>query len=256
MKMRHAVITGAAEGIGRSLLEVFGSEGYALTGVDVNAGLAEQTRTELAQRGTPISFMLADLSRIEELDRLAEALAAGPDIDVLVHNAGINCVGPFASSDIAAQQQVLDVNLRAPLHLTAALLRANKLAPGSSLIFISSLSRFVSYPGASVYGAAKDGLASYARSLAVTLAPRGIHVMVVYPGPTRTAHAHKYSPDNRREAKRMAPEALAAAIYDAMEQRQRVLVPGPGNRIMAMAGRWLPGAAELVMRKTLYAKLA
>ena len=251
---RHVVVTGAAEGIGRALLEVFGAQGYTLTGVDVNAVRAAQTQQELAQHGQPVAFLQADLSQTDDLDRLAQRLAAGPAVDILVHNAGINCVGPFVSSDLDAQKSVLAVNLRAPLQLTAALLRAEKLAPGGSLIFISSLSRFVSYPGAAVYSASKDGLASYARSLAVALAPQDIHVLIVYPGPTRTAHARRYSPDNRREAQRMAPEALATAIYRAMTRRQRVLIPGFGNRLFALVGCWAPGLTEWVMRKTLFEK--
>jgi short-subunit dehydrogenase len=253
---RQAVITGAAEGIGRALAEAFARQGYAVTGIDVNAALAAQTEAELAGRGLQIRFLQADLSQPAELARLAAELSAGPAIDLLIHNAGINCVGPFATSDLAAQQRVLDVNLAAPLQLTAGLLAADKLAPGSSLVFISSLSRLVSYPGAAVYAASKDGLASYARSLAVALAPQGIHVLTVYPGPTRTAHARRYSPDNSREARRMPPEVLAAAVAQAVQRRQRVLIPGAGNKLFAIAGRWLPSLAEWAMAKTLWEKLA
>ena len=150
----------------------------------------------------------------------------------------------------------LNVNLAAPLELTAALLRAGKIAPGGSLVFISSLSRLLSYPGATVYAASKDGLASYARSLAVALAPQGIHVLTVYPGSTRTAHARRYSPDNSREARRMPPEVLASTVVRAVQRRQRVLIPGAGNKLFAAIGRWVPSLAEWVMKKTLWEKLA
>lgn len=252
---RHAVVTGAAEGIGRAVVEVLGTHGYAITGIDVNAALAAQTQQELVSRGLDLCFLRGDLSQMADVERLAAGLIAGPDIEVLVHNAGINWVGAFAQSDLTRQQAVLDVNLRAPLHLTAALLRADKVARGGTLVFISSLSRYVSYPGAAVYGASKDGLASYARSLSAALAPQGINVLVVYPGPTRTAHARRYSPDNRRKGRRMAPEALAAAIYRAIERRQRRLVPGFGNQVFGFVGRWLPAPVEWIMKKTLYDKL-
>jgi short-subunit dehydrogenase len=254
-KELHAVVTGAAEGIGRALAEAFAVQGYAVTGVDVNAILAGQTQAELAGRGLQIRFLQADLSQPADLTRLEAQLSAGPAIDLLIHNAGINCVGPFATSDLTAQQKVLDVNLAAPLQLTAALLRADKLAPGGSLVFVSSLSRLLSYPGASVYAASKDGLASYARSLAVALAPQGIHVLTVYPGPTRTAHARRYSPDNRREAQRMPPEALAAEVLRAVQRHQRVLVPGVGNQLFAVIGRWVPALTEWAMKKALWEKL-
>jgi short-subunit dehydrogenase len=252
---RHAVVTGAAEGIGRALVEVLGTHNYALTGVDVNAVRAAQTQAELSARGLPLNFIHADLGRLEDLNRLASVLIGGPPIDVLVNNAGISCVGAFARSDLARQQMVLDVNLRAPLHLTTALLHAGKIARGGTLVFISSLSHYTSYPGAAVYAAGKDALASYGRSLAVALAPQEIHVLVVYPGPTRTAHASRYSPDNRREARRMAPETLAASIHRAIERRQHRLIPGWGNRVTALLGQWLPAPVEWVMKQSLFAKL-
>ncbi|MEZ4606833.1 MAG: SDR family oxidoreductase [Deinococcales bacterium] len=63
------------------------------------------------------------------------------------------------------------------------MLATDKLSKGSSLIFISSLAHFVSYPSASSYAASKTGLAAYARSLRIQLAPQGIHVLTVFPSP-------------------------------------------------------------------------
>lgn len=251
----HAVVTGAAEGIGRALIETFGAHQYALTGVDVNVARAAQTQAELSAHGLAVRFIHADLGKPDDLSHLVAALIDGPPIDVLVNNAGISCVGAFAHSDLTRQQRVLDVNLRAPLHLTTALLHAGKIARGGTLVFISSLSHYASYPGAAVYAASKDALASYGRSLAVALAPEEIHVLVVYPGPTRTAHARRYSPDNRREAQRMAPEALAASIYRAVERRQQRLIPGWGNRVTALLGQWLPAPVEWMMKQSLFVKL-
>ena len=165
--MRHAVVTGAAEGIGRAVGEVLGAHGYALAGVDINAALAAQTQQAFVDRGLDVTFLLGDLGRPADLDRIATSLAAGPAIDVLVHSAGINCVGAFAQSDLARQQAVLDVNLRAPLHLTArCCVPAGWRTGGRSCLSLRSRT-MSSYPGAAVYGAGKDGLASYARSLSL-----------------------------------------------------------------------------------------
>ncbi|MBO9394514.1 SDR family NAD(P)-dependent oxidoreductase [Caldilinea sp.] len=253
--MKHAVITGAAEGIGYALAMELGMHGYFITGIDVNAARAEEAHRTLAAQGIHLQFLLGDLGAKDDLDRLISVLIAGPPIDLLVHNAGVNCVGAFADSDLQEQRRVLDVNVRAPLQLTAALLRAGRIGSGGGLIFISSLSHFVSYPGAAVYAASKDALASYARSLSVALASQNIHVMTVYPGPTRTAHARRYSPDNRREAQRMAPERLAAIVYRAYDRRRHTVIPGWGNRFIAELGRWLPGLTEQMMKKTLFDKL-
>jgi short-subunit dehydrogenase len=252
---RYAVVTGGAEGIGRALLGVLHAQEYGLAGIDVNAAAAAQAQAELSDGGAGVSFLHCDLGRTDDLAHTAALLLQGPDIDLLVHSAGINHVAPFAASDADRQLAVVDVNLRAPLQLTAALLQGDKIAHGATIVFISSLSRYVGYPGAAVYAATKDGLASYARSLAVALAPQGVRVLVVYPGPTRTAHARRYSPDNSREARRMAPDVVAMAIYRAVVRRQHTLIPGTPNRLAAALGRWLPWATDRVMKRTVFDKL-
>lgn len=251
----HCLITGAADGIGRALAQRFALAGYTITGVDVDVERAEQTRAALAVQGAPATFLRADLASATDIERLMAQLSDGPPIAVCIHCAGINAVGRFAGVELARQTTVLDVNLRAPLLLTAGLLRRRALAPRGTLVLIASLSVFVSYPGAAVYAASKDGMSAYARSLRVALAPDGGHVLAVYPGPTRTAHARRYSPDNRREQRRMPPEQLAALIFDAVQRRQRVLIPGAGNRLSAWIGRAAPRLTEWVMRKTILEKL-
>jgi len=187
--------------------------------------------------------------------RLVAHLATDKPIDCLIHCAGISAVGRFARTAMAEQGRVLDLNLRAPLLLTGGLLARQALAPGGTLVFIASLSCFTGYPGAAAYAASKDGVAAFARSLRVGLAASGLHVLTVYPGPTRTAHARRYSPDNRREARRMPPEVLAVRVLAAVRARQGILIPGLGNRLFALIGTVAPGLAESVMRKTVFEPL-
>jgi hypothetical protein len=172
-----------------------------------------------------------------------------------VHNAGVNAVGRFDALPWPEQRAVLEVNLAAPLVLTGALLRAGRIAPGGSLVFVSSLSRFVSYPGASVYAASKDGLAHLARSLRSALAQRGVHVLTVYPGPTRTEHARRHAPPGSREERRIDPAELAERVFRAVERRRDVLVPGLANLSFAAAGHVLPALAELAMKRAILDRL-
>ncbi len=251
----HCLITGAADGIGRALAFAFAGAGYRITGVDVDAERATATTAALRAQGATVEFLIANLGDAAEVAQVAAQVAAGPALSVVIHNAGINAVGSFAHLPLAKQSQVIDINLTAPLLLTAALLRAKKLAPGSSLAFIASLSHYVGYPGAAVYAASKDGLVAYARSLAVALAPKGIQLLTIFPGPTRTAHARRYSPDNRREQSRMPPEELARQILQAVQRRQRLLIPGVGNQLFAWAGWLLPSITEQLMRRMLLDKL-
>jgi short-subunit dehydrogenase len=243
---KHAVITGAADGIGRALAARALRDGYTVTGIDVDETKGAATA---AQLGEALTFIYTDLSDTTVIAPLAAQLQG---IDLLIHNAGINEVGYFANTDAARQDRVISLNLLAPMLLTQASLAANALNTGASLVFVSSLSRYVSYPGASVYAGTKDGLASYARSLAVGLPDH--HVMTVYPGPTRTVHARQASPDNSREDKRMLPEDLADYVLDGVAKRQRVVIPGAANWAFAAFGKLLPGVADGVMRRSLLEK--
>ncbi len=251
----HCVITGAADGIGRALALAFSAAGYVITGIDIDSERSMRTQAEIINRGGAARFLIADLSTSENVERVTAQLATRPPIDLLVHNAGINAVGAFDRQPLAPQFKVLDINLRAPLLLTAGLLRTDRLTPGGQIICLASLSTFVGYPGAAVYAASKDGVVSYARSLSVALAPEEINVLTVFPGPTRTEHARRYSPDNRRESSRMAPETLARHVVKASQRRRRTLAPGIGNRAFALFGRLAPRLTEQAMRKTIFDKL-
>ncbi len=252
--MSVCLITGAAGGIGRALALRFGRAGHEILGLDVDAEGAERTLDELRGAGIRASFLVGDLARELEVTRLLGELPEGP-LAVCIHNAGTNAVAPFERTDFEEQRRVVDLNLRAPMRLTAALLRMGSLASGSGLIFLSSLSHYVGYPGAAAYAASKDGLASYARSLRVALAGQNIGVLTVYPGPTRTSHARLHSPDNSREERRMDPVELAERIHQAFARGDRVLVPGGTNRLFAALGHWLPGLTDRSMKRGILDKL-
>jgi short-subunit dehydrogenase len=251
----EALITGAADGIGRALAERCADTGYSIRGIDVDGDRSAQTEADLRARGVEIRFWQTDLANAKAVDRLVTRLSQEPPIDLLIHNAGISAVGPFESLSMEQQRAVIAVNLTAPLVLTAGLLAAERIRTGGTIVFISSLSYYVGYPGATVYAATKDAIASYARSLRAALAAQRIHVLTVFPGPTRTAHARRYSPDNSREHKRMPPADLANRILQAVEHKQQYLIPGFNNRLFAMAGRLLPGVVAQIMRRTFYEKL-
>ncbi len=247
--MKHAVITGAAAGIGKALAHRFAQAGYTITGVDIDTAGAARVQRELDAR-----FVIADLRSEEDIARILTKLQEKA-IDVLIHNAGINAVGRFSDIDIENQEQVIAVNFYAPMLLTAALLKADLIAKGASIIFISSLSHYTSYPGAATYAATKSGLASYARSLSIARAPENIQVTTVFPGPTRTAHARRYSPHNTREEKRMPPEKLAHHIFRGIKKKKHLIIPGATNRMLALLGKWCPPLMAYAMRKIILEKL-
>lgn len=247
--VKRCVITGGASGIGAALAETFKSE-YEIIGIDRDFQNAKKVMNALGAEAQ-VRFIIAELSSRAGIERTVAELGREP-IDLLIHSAGINAVAPFEKTDIQTSIAVLEVNLQAPILLTKKLLANGLLRRGSAIIFISSLSHFVGYPGASVYAASKDGLTSFARSLGVELAREGIHVMTVFPGPTRTPHARQHSPDNSKEQLRMSPELLAQKIKKALGQHRHRYVPGFKNKFFAVAGKLFPGLTERVMKRTIF----
>lgn len=247
--MKTCAITGAASGIGAALAERYVQAGYQVIAID------QQENAELFVRlGSKLRFIQVDLSQLSASRQITAALA-GENLDVLIHSAGINYVAPFVSSDSERQSRVLDINLKAVMLLTRALLAEHSFPARASLVFIASLSHQLSYPGASVYAASKDGISAFARSLSIALKAQEIDVLTVYPGPTRTPQAREHSPDNSREHKRMLPERLALLIYLAQQRRQKQLVPGFSNKCFAFIGSYFPVIAERVMLQSIFRKV-
>ncbi|MAT97600.1 MAG: hypothetical protein CL608_10695 [Anaerolineaceae bacterium] len=247
------LITGAADGIGRALALRYAQAGFRIVGIDIDTAKAAETQAQIAAIGGKARFISGDLSHHNTLETILPQLADFAPFNCVIHNAGISAVGRFETIPLAPQLAVLKLNLHAPLWLTADLFQHNWLTSNASFVFLSSLSYFASYPGAAVYAASKDGLANYARSLQA--AWRSGHSLTVFPGPTRTAHARRYSPDNSREDGRMPPEALAAAIFRAEQADRSRLIPGGQNKLMGLAGHLLPGLLEQGMKKVILEKL-
>ena len=253
--MKRCLITGAAAGIGRALVDVFSAKGYEIVGVDVEPAGAEETERALSDRGVTSTFIVADLASSDGLSSCAARLFKVPPVDVVIHNAGISAVGRLPSMLVEDQLRVIDLNLTAPMALTADLLRGERIAPGGSIVFISSLSHHVGYPGASAYASTQDGIASYGRSLRAELHSADIHVLTVFPGPTHTDHARRYSLDNSRVSARMDPVLLAEMICDCVLRRRTMLIPGIANRLAAFAGSWFPRTMEWAMVRTILNRL-
>jgi len=256
--MKCAFVTGAAAGIGRALAERFGRGGFRVAGIDADAEASEHTARELAASGLDVELAVADLASEAGITRACALARAHGPLDLVVHNAGVNHVAPFETSDLSAQRHLLEVNLVAPMRLSAEILRADALAPGATIVFVSSLSCQLGYPGAAVYAASKDGLTAYARSLAPLARRRGARVLTVFPGPTRTDHARRHAPPGTSlaaEAKRMPPEELAERVWRAWRSGRRNLVPGAANRALALGGRLFPRLAERGMRRAIFERL-
>jgi short-subunit dehydrogenase len=236
-----ALVTGASSGIGAATARALAAEGatLALTGRDEDrlAAVAEQTG------GIALP---ADLAAPDGPAKLAAAaLAAAGRIDVLVSNAGVGWAGPVEQLTAAKADELITVNLAAPIHLTRL------LAPGMAerghgrIAFVSSIAGATGVRGEAVYAATKAGLACFAESLAYELAGRGVGVSVIVPGVVDTPFfARRGQPYDRARPVPIQPERTAQAVIWALKRdRSVVFVP----RWMEFPAR-LHGAAPGVFR--------
>jgi len=129
------------------------------------------------------------------------------------------------------------------------------MANGGKIVFVSSLSNAMGYPGASVYAATKDGIATYAESVRKPFRRKGVGVLTVFPGPIRTAHAEKHAPPGADASKRMAPQKLARMILKSAVRKDKALYPGFGAELASGFGKIAPNIATKIMRRVIFDKL-
>lgn len=244
----RVLVTGGAQGLGLACVCKALFHGADVTVLDSDeAGLAALP--------AQVTRLRADLADGKDIAVAVEVLAQAPAFDLVIMNAGINETGRFERLPLERLQRVIAVNLTAQMQLTASLIRDGKLAPSCRLVFVSSLSHYVGYPGASVYAATKDGVVAFAKSLRRTLRTSlKVRVQVAAPGPMDTDHAARHSPTTDNTDARIAPERVAAMIWHS--RRSFMIVPGPRAQTAALLGRLFPGLAGKIMRRIIYDRLS
>lgn len=176
---RLAVVTGASSGIGLAVTERLLAQGARVLAMSRQGGAL----TELAGRfDGQLDWVAGDVTRAQDLARLAgRAKALGP-VDFLVPNAGIAQLAD--GLDVSAFDRQWAVNGAGALN-TLGCLRGH-LAESASVVFIGTFLAGVTFPGLAAYIASKAALIAHVRTLAVELAPLGIRINTVSPGPTAT----------------------------------------------------------------------
>jgi NAD(P)-dependent dehydrogenase (short-subunit alcohol dehydrogenase family) len=182
-----AVITGAAQGIGRASAERFLSEGAKVVIADIDQARLEATAAEI---GTPDDVLpvVADVAKKIDVDGLiAEAVARFGRIDILLNNAGICPVADFLDFTEEQFDRTLDVNLKGAFFGTQAAGRQMITQGGGGVIInMSSINSGLANPSCAPYAISKGGLNQVTSTAAVAFAPHGIRVCGVGPGTIAT----------------------------------------------------------------------
>jgi 3-oxoacyl-[acyl-carrier protein] reductase len=182
-----ALVTGAGRGIGEGVASGLAAAGAAVACLDVDEGSAESTAAQITAAGGRAIAQVADVSRAGDVEDAVERITGELGaIGVLVTCAAIDEAVPLGELDPERWQRMIDVNLTGTFLCVRSVLPGMRALGGGRVILIGSNLAEKGGERLAHYGAAKAGVHGLARSLARELAPEGINVNVVAPGPTDT----------------------------------------------------------------------
>ena len=241
----RTLVTGATGGIGGAIAGALHRRGAQLVLSGRRAELLEQLRASLGEHAEAVAL---DLAERDGPARLAEA--AGP-VDVLVANAALPASGRVEDFEPEQIDRALDVNLRAPIQLTRALLPGMLERGRGHVVLVSSLSGKVGSPRSGIYSATKFGLRGFAAGLREDVEGRGVGVTVVFPGFVSDAGFFAESGVRLpRWVGTRTPEQVAQAVVRGIEHERAELDVAPlGLRLGTRIAELVPVTAARVQRR-------
>ena len=185
-----ALVTGGGSGIGRAIAESLAAAGAAVVVTGRRKKVVEESARAIEDRGGRARGVAGDVSRQEDAHRMVEeTVEAFGGLHILVNNAGVARAGALENTSAEAVDLVIDVDLKGPIHITAAALphlRQHKDSGGAAVINISSSVTHHPVPNFSVYSAAKAGLEMLTRCWARDWSEDRIRVNAIAPGVVET----------------------------------------------------------------------
>jgi uncharacterized protein len=240
-----ALITGASAGIGEELARVFAAQGHELVLVARRQDRLAALADEIAAAGRPRPTVLAlDLERRDAVATLTTELSARElEPAYVVNNAGFGLSGPAAKLRRDEQLAMIDLNVRALTELSLAFVDSLARHRGG-ILNVASIAAFLPGPGMAVYYASKAYVLSFSEALHRELAPRGIKVSALCPGPVETEFQARSGMVLPGAAKifELPARRVAQIGYDGLMRGRRVVIAGIGNRIAVALMRFVPNA--------------
>jgi uncharacterized protein len=240
---RVTLITGASAGIGTELARVFASHGHRVALVARRADRLEALANEIKTAGGAAPIVIpCDLAQPDCGDRIAEALtASGVEVEYIVNNAGFGVFGRAIQRDRSNQLEIIAVNVRA---LTDLSLRFSDhlIRNRGGLLNVGSIAGFLPGPGMAVYYASKAYVLSFTEALRAELAPRGVRVTALCPGPVPSEFQARagFLPGLDSAILNVSPADVAQAGYSGLMANRRTVIPGLGVKIVPFLLRLFP----------------
>lgn len=231
----NALVTGASRGIGRAIALRLAHDGFDVVAVARNEGDLRALSAEISSAGgrcRSIALDVADGKRVAEL-------LNGIDVDVLINNAGVGVLRPFAELAPDEWQRMIDVNVNALYHVTRALLPAMIAKHHGHVCTIGSIGGRSAFVGGTCYGATKAFVNSWAESLMLEVREHGIKVSVVMPGAVATEfNDHAVSDADRWK---LVPEDVADAVAKVLATPPNTLIHRLEVRTLTVPAKGRPG---------------
>ena len=205
--MSAALVTGGSAGIGREIAKQLLAKGYEVVSLDVQP-------TDLK-----VKHIQVDLTDLEATRKILGSLK---NITTFVHNAGVIRPAPLADVKLEDFEALVRLHLETPVVLMQALLPAMKAANYGRVVLVSSRA-VLGLPTRTSYSATKAGMLGMARTWALELAPSGITVNVVAPGPIRTANFHSVIPEGSPQVEKVAQAIPVKRLGEADDVARAVL---------------------------------
>lgn len=238
MTGQRVVITGGVRGLGFALSTLFVSRGAKVAIIDIDGDGLKDAVDRLGGKSKAIGIA----SDIRRRDNAHKAFASAAEqlgqADILINNAGVYPRKPILEIDDDAWDYTFDVNLRAMFHMTVAAANHMKPRRAGRIVSIASIDAYIPYAKNAHYAAAKAGVISFTKSFAQELAPEGILVNAVSPGPIDTPNLRalgiyddlaKSTPLGRVAD----PSDIAEVVYFLASDRNRYMT---GETVIAGGG--------------------
>ena len=242
--MPTAVVTGATAGLGAAFAEQLARDGYDVVLVARDAARLDERASALRDRyGVTTETIRADLATLEGCQLVEERLKdRDRPVDLLINNAGIGLNRPFVLADIADEEHLLNLHIRAVLRLTHAALSPMLERGWGAVINVASVAGFgPAQPGAT-YSASKAWVINFSESIGYGVRDYGVRVMALCPGYTRTEF-HQRAGINIEPIPKLlwlrAEDVVRSALRD-LRRGKLVSVPDLRYKILVAAMRHLP----------------
>ncbi|HVO99059.1 MAG TPA: SDR family NAD(P)-dependent oxidoreductase [Bryobacteraceae bacterium] len=181
---RVAVITGASRGLGRAMAVELGAAGAKLVLVGRDRAKLEETA---AHAGSESAVFVTDVTDEAQVRALEEGVRRRfGQVDILINNAGMNIRKPMVEYTLDEWNTVMDTNLTSVFLVTRSFIPMMRGRGYGRIINLASMMSHISLPGRTAYSASKAGMLGVTRALAQELAPDGITVVAISPGPFAT----------------------------------------------------------------------